>query len=634
MPLLTPDQLNPLASLPGAVMKGLEMRQMMQSAADRHQEFQQRQANAAHDASVKSIMDRMNLEMSGARPVQNGMVTDSMANAPAPDAQSAPPAQPAAAAPAQPNSQPSLPLQQLSSGDGPGNAYPVSLDALRSAVEPAQPGPQQPAPQPAAAPAPGPYLRKADQSRVVTVPNPDGSKTQYELLKPEEQMQRQAQMQEASVMREKMGLAKADTAVRQFYLKMRGQKLDDATAKTLGIDNTNPSNLFLPDEIANMAGKAAEVRKGQLHDVAPGAGIVDTTQLGQPPAQGAAPGAPAAGGASPMVFQQPLKPEGEFEKDYLPAVEAKLGRPLTPDEKLQAVTDFTVAKKDPEQREQLAAMRGITEALGKMKLGQGQAFGDPNAPPSATAKAVADYRTPYSQAVARLPGAQRDQMLQQVMAVNPDFHAEYYDNFNKTEKDATTGKIGTTSNALNTMVGHLAVLNKAADALKNNDVQALNKLANFFGAQTGSTPITVYNTIVHRLAPEVTKAYIAGGGSVGERGTNESDFDAKLGPDQIKQNIGVSALLADSKLKANQEQYNRGTYGRGKQQLLSPESETARQQLVQQAPPNLRGSAPPMPATLSASDVGKVYLSKGGQTLKITAVNPNDGTQFQSQVQK
>lgn len=219
-------------------------------------------------------------------------------------------------------------------------------------------------------------------------------------------------------------------------------------------------------------------------------------------------------------------------------------------------------------------------------------IGSSNGEPSATAQAVANYAAPYSQAVARLPAAQREEIMKQVMKINPDFHAEYYDNFNKTEKDATTGRIGTTSNAIGTMLGHLNVLNQAADALKNSDIQALNRIANFFGAQTGSTPITVYNTIVHRLAPEVTKAYVAGGGSAGERGANESDFDAKLGPDQIKQNIGISALLAASKIKNNQMQYDRGTYGRGKQQLLSPESDSVRQQLIQQAPANVRGDSP------------------------------------------
>ena len=147
-----------------------------------------------------------------------------------------------------------------------------------------------------------------------------------------------------------------------------------------------------------------------------------------------------------------------------------------------------------------------------------------------------------------------------------------------------TGKIGTSANALNTMMGHLSILDQAAAALKNGDIQGINKIANFIGAQTGSTAQTTYDTIVHRLGPEVTKAYVASGGSVGERGTNEADFSRNLGPDQIKANIGVSAQLADSKIKALQAQYDRGTYGRGGQKLISDEAEQARQRLAGQSP--------------------------------------------------
>jgi len=45
------------------------------------------------------------------------------------------------------------------------------------------------------------------------------------------------------------------------------------------------------------------------------------------------------------------------------------------------------------------------------------------------------------------------------------------------------------------------------------------------------------------------------------------------------------------------------------------------------------GGVPPMPATLSSADVGKTYLSKTGQKMKITAVNPQNPKQFQSEVQ-
>ena len=198
--------------------------------------------------------------------------------------------------------------------------------------------------------------------------------------------------------------------------------------------------------------------------------------------------------------------------------------------------------------------------------------------------------------------------MAEVMRINPKYQQSQYPIFQDTEKAFTSGTPATKANALNTMIGHLGVLDQAADALNNGDIQILNRLGNAIGVQVGKTPVTTYDAIVHRLAPEITSAYVTSGGTAGERGVNESDFDSKLGPQQIKSNIGVSAQLADSKIKALQDQYQRGTYGRGQQKLISDEAETARQRLAGQSPV---GKAP-----LKIGDVVKGYKFKGGDPAK------------------
>ena len=210
----------------------------------------------------------------------------------------------------------------------------------------------------------------------------------------------------------------------------------------------------------------------------------------------------------------------------------------------------------------------------------------------ALAQGIADYRiAPLAGFALARPSGQA--VMARVAQLNPKYRAEYYNNFNKTESDATTGKIGTSANAINTAMGHLGVLSNASDALASSNLPALNAIANWAGVQTGQDPVTTYNTIVHRLGPEITKAYLASGGSLGERGTNEADFDPKLSPAQRKANIGASALLFGSKIDALNQQYQRGTYGLGKQQLISPEAEKTRQQLTGLAPGGLStGTAP------------------------------------------
>ena len=203
---------------------------------------------------------------------------------------------------------------------------------------------------------------------------------------------------------------------------------------------------------------------------------------------------------------------------------------------------------------------------------------------SQTAQDIANYRVPFSQAVSRLPAAARESIMQQVRQINPNFQAAQYDVAKKTEEDATSGKIAKSANALNTMMGHLDVLDRAAEALKNGNIQLLNRIANGIGVQAGKSAKTVYDTIVHRVGPEVTTAYLSAGGTEGERGTNEEDFSSKQSPEQIHANIAVSAQLAESKIKALQDQYNRGTYGRGSQKLISDEAETTRQRLAGNSP--------------------------------------------------
>jgi hypothetical protein len=125
------------------------------------------------------------------------------------------------------------------------------------------------------------------------------------------------------------------------------------------------------------------------------------------------------------------------------------------------------------------------------------------------------------------------------------------------------------------------MLNQSVDALNGSNLPVLNRLASALNLQTGQSPIAVYRTIVHRLGPEIAKYYINGGGTADERIATEQDFDpSHVGIDQIKDNIRITAALADSKLKMLESQYRRGTYGRGQQKLLPDDLEATRQRLA------------------------------------------------------
>lgn len=202
--------------------------------------------------------------------------------------------------------------------------------------------------------------------------------------------------------------------------------------------------------------------------------------------------------------------------------------------------------------------------------------------PSSIAQAIAEYQQSFPTVRTTSPQAmaQADALMRQIKAINPDYHQEYYNTFQKTENDATTGKLATSANSFNTMIGHLTLLEKAADALKNNNIQVLNSIANQWGIQTGQDPVTIFQTIVHRVGPETARAYIGAGGDVSDRQKMEDDFSKNTSPDQIHSAIRTAALLGKGKMDENINQYMRGTYGRGKQQLLSKEAAESLQRIA------------------------------------------------------
>jgi hypothetical protein len=143
-------------------------------------------------------------------------------------------------------------------------------------------------------------------------------------------------------------------------------------------------------------------------------------------------------------------------------------------------------------------------------------------------------------------------IMQKVYAIDPQFNEQRA----QLRKEYTTGKRAGEINAINTAMGHVGILGDAITSLQNGDIVALNAIANTYGLQVGKDPITTFKTIVHRVGPEIAKAYIGAGGSAGERGSDEKDFSPDLAPNQLKGNVSITAKLLRSKIAAMENQWN------------------------------------------------------------------------------
>jgi hypothetical protein len=164
-----------------------------------------------------------------------------------------------------------------------------------------------------------------------------------------------------------------------------------------------------------------------------------------------------------------------------------------------------------------------------------------------------------------------------IAAINqkyPDWDQVDYNAKNDLMRKYTSGTPSKEINAINTALGHIGVLGDAVAALDNNNIPVLNKIANAVGVQLGETPVTTFNTIVHRVGPELAAAYIQGGGTSGERGTDEKDFDPSKGTKQLYSNVGITAKLLRSKIGSLENQY-KNTVKRDDftQRFITPEAQ-------------------------------------------------------------
>lgn len=168
-------------------------------------------------------------------------------------------------------------------------------------------------------------------------------------------------------------------------------------------------------------------------------------------------------------------------------------------------------------------------------------------------------------------------IMQKVYQVDPQWN-EQTAQLRKNYTVPQGNNAATQINSINTAMGHVGVLGDAIGALNNGDIKFLNKVANNLGVQVGQTPQTTFNTIVHRVGPELTRAYVGSAAGEGERQLTEKDFDPSLSPQQLKSNVEMTAQLLRSKISSLQNQWDQNAPPGGKKfqdQFIMPAAKAA-----------------------------------------------------------
>lgn len=188
---------------------------------------------------------------------------------------------------------------------------------------------------------------------------------------------------------------------------------------------------------------------------------------------------------------------------------------------------------------------------------------------AAYVQALSEGRVPFpSPQMMRTPAGQA--LLTQVMRADPTIDATNYTTRAAARKNAATGTLGASDNALVTAIGHAARLSGLVPNVYGSSVQPFNYIMNGLDSAFLNGQQPAYNQNAQLLGDEVAAAY--GTNSQGKQNEAGSQFSSSLSSQQKNANILGAIDLMSSKLAANRAQfaYGNGQLGKPDFMLLPP----------------------------------------------------------------
>jgi hypothetical protein len=185
-----------------------------------------------------------------------------------------------------------------------------------------------------------------------------------------------------------------------------------------------------------------------------------------------------------------------------------------------------------------------------------------------TVKAIAEYRFPVS----NLRNKQMMALVKRAYVYDPTFDAKEYATRAAVRKDFTSGKASQTSLSLNTAVGHLASLSKAATDLDNSSLQLWNTISNKGLAATGDPRTVRFNTAANAVAGELATVFKNTSGTDQEIKSWKDQISTSQSPQQLQASINEAVLLIGSRLEALHNKYEQGLGRKADFQILSAKS--------------------------------------------------------------
>jgi hypothetical protein len=157
--------------------------------------------------------------------------------------------------------------------------------------------------------------------------------------------------------------------------------------------------------------------------------------------------------------------------------------------------------------------------------------------------------------------------------INPTYQEGDYPAAAGLSKELASTKVGVAGGSLlnaGVASNHLELLDQAATALSNNDIQAINRLANSFGLAVGKSPAVTFKAIADQVNGEVGKVVVGGAPHEAELENLRANLNTDQSPEQTRNVIKSYVKLMSGRIneinERSQQYFQRDVKG------ISPET--------------------------------------------------------------
>lgn len=238
-----------------------------------------------------------------------------------------------------------------------------------------------------------------------------------------------------------------------------------------------------------------------------------------------------------------------------PIVQKALGYPAAGSEDALRRSVAADVKADPDFKYKTAGQQA-TETELRVNVAKGTMTSPETQ--NANAAMIASYqiKPPDGFALSR-PGAA--ETMAKVTQFNPDYQESRFPEINKAMSAFGPGQQGNIVRSLDVGVQHLAVLDQAAQAMNNGDVQKLNGMKNYFQQNFGASAPTTFDGLKQIVATEIEKSVAGGIGSAADRDRLMASLDRASSPAQLQSMTDGFRALMTGQLHGLQTQYQNDT---------------------------------------------------------------------------